>query len=299
MTDLSHDELTNDLIRLPTSVCDELWMSLPSDAIGTGTARHLVTALPGEGLGLWTQLFGAGETAVDGLRDACHYFPIIADPRREALELIEDGGMTIVRHATLAEYEPHIQAVLQEFVVSLVLNHLRRATGRWIVPVRAQFAHGAPRSRVELLDTRNLDFDADANAITFLTTDLAAALPDPRPGLGAVLRQYADLAMSTATPAPTWHDRFRDELGKALRDNDVSLSAVAAMLAIAPRTLQRRLAEHGTTWRAEVDSLRRETTARLLHDSDLTTHSVAARIGYSDARSLRRAARRWHGYPPL
>ncbi|MBF5000571.1 hypothetical protein IRT45_25850 [Nocardia sp. BSTN01] len=62
-------------------------------------------------------------------------------------------------------------------------------------------------------------------------------------------------------------------------------------LAVSPRTLQRRLAESGTTWRRELDLARRSVAGSV---AETTTQSALAyRLGYSDARALRRAARRW------
>ncbi|MFI1646737.1 helix-turn-helix domain-containing protein [Streptomyces avidinii] len=67
---------------------------------------------------------------------------------------------------------------------------------------------------------------------------------------------------------------------------------------MSPRTLQRRLGEHGTTWREEVEAVRQEHTLELLRATDLPLRSVAARVGFSDVRALRRAVRRWEGLPP-
>ncbi|APA94344.1 hypothetical protein NS506_00257 [Nocardia seriolae] len=63
------------------------------------------------------------------------------------------------------------------------------------------------------------------------------------------------------------------------------------------RTLQRHLAEHGTTWRNEVD-LRRAERAETLLAQGRSTAAVAARLGFADDRALRKAYRRWHGTSP-
>jgi len=81
-------------------------------------------------------------------------------------------------------------------------------------------------------------------------------------------------------------------LAGLLDDQDILLSAAARRLAVSPRTLQRLLEREGTNWRAEVDAARREQAARLLAEGVSKT-GTAARLGYSDARALRRAVRRW------
>ncbi|APA95096.1 helix-turn-helix transcriptional regulator [Nocardia seriolae] len=84
----------------------------------------------------------------------------------------------------------------------------------------------------------------------------------------------------------------------ALAEGELDLGRVAQRLAIGPRTLQRRLSEVGTTWRAEVEAMRHRRAAELLRDTDLPVQSIAARVGYVDARALRRAFLRWTGHTP-
>lgn len=87
---------------------------------------------------------------------------------------------------------------------------------------------------------------------------------------------------------------LRASLPARLAARTASLSEVGASLAISPRTLQRRLAEAGTSWRAEVDTARRELAAQLA-GAGHGRKAIARRVGYSDTRGLRRALRRWNG----
>ncbi|MEU1626891.1 helix-turn-helix domain-containing protein [Streptomyces sp. NPDC020096] len=69
-------------------------------------------------------------------------------------------------------------------------------------------------------------------------------------------------------------------------------------MALSPRTLQRRLDEHGTNWRDQAETVRREHITHLLRSTDLSIESIAARTGYADARAPRRAVQRWYGDTP-
>ncbi len=119
---------------------------------------------------------------------------------------------------------------------------------------------------------------------------------DPR--LGELLCDYARLTLTASRQLPSWLDRFHAAVSAELALGDLTLGAVAARLALSPRTLQRRLTELDTTWRDEVDHLRRRRTMDLLRDTELTVRAVAARVGYSDARALRRAFVQWTGQSP-
>jgi AraC-like DNA-binding protein len=89
-----------------------------------------------------------------------------------------------------------------------------------------------------------------------------------------------------------WTAAVREILFAHLDRPALSLPVAARRLAVSARTLQRRLADEGTTWRAEIDAARRERAASLLQQGT-TSDVTAARLGYSESRALRRALRRW------
>jgi AraC-like DNA-binding protein len=114
------------------------------------------------------------------------------------------------------------------------------------------------------------------------------ALVDRR--LGDLLELVQD--SETSDPAHVWTDAVREILAAQLDRRALTLPSAARALAVSARTLQRRLAEEGTSWRAELDAARRERTAQLL-GRGRTKDATAASVGYSDSRALRRAVRRW------
>lgn len=71
-----------------------------------------------------------------------------------------------------------------------------------------------------------------------------------------------------------------------------SVQDMAAALGISPRSLHRLLVREGTSYFHITESIRIERAKRLLL-AGVTTEDVAERLGYSDARSFRRAFKRW------
>ncbi|MFD7847995.1 helix-turn-helix transcriptional regulator [Nocardia sp. NPDC059764] len=111
------------------------------------------------------------------------------------------------------------------------------------------------------------------------------------------------LRISTLKVSRLWEllDAFRAALYATLPDSGgdgVRLEKVARALRLGERTLQRRLAEHGTGWRTELETLRRDTALALLRDPAVPVRVVALRLGYRDHRVLARAFRRWTGQSP-
>jgi AraC-like DNA-binding protein len=78
----------------------------------------------------------------------------------------------------------------------------------------------------------------------------------------------------------------------------ISLEAVAGHLGTSPRTLQRRLNQHGISFWALLEHSRFEIAAALLRETDLQVQEIAARLGYSTPSGFARAFSKWSGASP-
>jgi AraC-like DNA-binding protein len=87
-------------------------------------------------------------------------------------------------------------------------------------------------------------------------------------------------------------------IGLALEDGYPQLDWVASKLGLTRRSLQRRLAEHGTTYAAVVEERLRERSLHLIERTAMPITEIALRLGYSDAAHFTRAFRRWTGVAP-
>ena len=92
--------------------------------------------------------------------------------------------------------------------------------------------------------------------------------------------------------------RVRDLVTTALSEGVPLLSDVASRLAMSGRTLQRRLAEQGTSFQSLVDDSRRDLAMRLLRETDFSLIEVAFMTGFSEQSALTRAFKRWVGRTP-
>ena len=93
-------------------------------------------------------------------------------------------------------------------------------------------------------------------------------------------------------------DPARVLVRRMLPTGALSLDLVAAHLAVHPRTLQRRLAQQGTSFAELLDDVRREEASRLLRETDLAMRQVAGVLGFSEQSVLSRACRRWFDASP-
>jgi AraC-like DNA-binding protein len=130
-----------------------------------------------------------------------------------------------------------------------------------------------------------LILDARTLATPFITRndDLLQVL---LPGLDAKL-----------TPR-TLLDDVRSTISRRMRGEKPSLEKIARELSMSPRTLQRRLEEHGVSYQTLLDEVRHATALRLLRAKEVEVSEIAFLLGFEELNSFGRAFRAWEGTTP-
>ncbi len=106
------------------------------------------------------------------------------------------------------------------------------------------------------------------------------------------------LAQQTATTGSSVVPTVRAAVKQLLGTTPPEIGVVAGLLAMHPRTLQRRLSAEGTTFAAVLDDVRRTETRRYLTTTDISTSQIASLVGLTEQATLTRCCRRWWGRPP-
>ena len=246
-------------------------------------------------LHLYDYLFGTAATLGEAVAVGYRYVGIVTGADGAEIGLIEDDGRVTVVHRARDGVDPDVNAVLSELAMSVLITRVWQALGRDVTPLHVGVAAAAPahhRELAEMFGARRIDFGQGSSTMTFARADLGLLVPGADPELATVLRRHAETVIAAPGITPQWIDRFRLVLATCLAAQDLTLGVVARRLGMSPRTVQHRLERNSTSWRAEADAVRSE-QARWLRAEGLSGAAIAARLGYSDARALRRAVRRW------
>lgn len=101
-----------------------------------------------------------------------------------------------------------------------------------------------------------------------------------------------------SVPAPHKVERVRSALLELLPAGESTVNAVARVLAVSARTLQRRLTAERTTFQAVLNETREALARHYLSTSRLPTAEISFLLGYEDVTSFQRAFRSWTGETP-
>lgn len=208
------------------------------------------------------------------------------------------------RDETVLEVRPkHFDVAIEPFLVeeafSSAVAVVRCLVGPGFSPRRVELDYPRPahaRAYTQFFRCP-VHFGAGANRLVSDAQWLASPLPGYDEITCAPLRAQLDGFLKR----PSRRSDLVESLASRLRahlDHHQPLHAVAQELNMSERTLRRRLAEQQVSYQGMLDDIRHERARDLLRHSELAVADIALACGFADARSFRRAFKRWSGALP-
>lgn len=235
------------------------------------------------------------------LRDAFEYcakhVQVYSSAIHISLEREEWGERDFLLFDILLDGVPR-QRQIVEHALGLTHNAAKSLSNSKVVPQEIWFAHGplAPPASYREFFHAPVKFGMPYNALFFGKEDLAKPIDNRNPQLYEMAVSYIDLQFPLSTVLLT--TQVSVILGRLLATGRCTQIVVAEMLAMHPRTFQRRLREEGTTFEAIVDVVRREVALRNLADTKVPLTRIAEKLGYSEVSVLTRSCYRWFSASP-
>lgn len=228
------------------------------------------------------------------------YWPNHLDAYRPVLISLPEKGAAAYR------FDPKLRAfdcpqIVEHLLgtVSLIFETLTGiTTGKHVV---VRFRHGQPRNADLHRDVFAcpIEFDSDHNEIVFADTQL------DRPFLSSRrhVQNYAAMHLARRIALmPGFDGRLASWIAVAVRAmmgvGIVDMTIVAATIGLNPKTLQRRLAEEGTSFARVLDEVRQQEAVRLVAKSRMPLGQIGAKLDYSSAAAFNLAFKRWTGVSP-
>ena len=138
----------------------------------------------------------------------------------------------------------------------------------------------------------------DALSITFNHADAHRPFLTASESLWASFEPELQRRTSKFEAEQTMADRTGSILLECLPSGEATLQQTARRLGVSPRTLQRRLTDEGTTFRAIVQATREKLARHYLSATVLSYREISFLVGFDEPTSFFRAFHDWTGQTP-
>ncbi|QGZ38757.1 AraC-like DNA-binding protein [Pseudoduganella flava] len=292
---------------LPAGALAPLPDHLPADAYpGLLDAGAALTGDPHFGLHVGERVRPGTYTVYGMILLSCRDIGQVFEQTLRYEALAHDlGRSTLTVDGAEAHYRWHSAGAPHRHLIDSVFAGIR-VFGNWLtgadLPANAlELVHdgGDPAGHAEYVRVFGTlpRFGAAGNAARFDAALLALPVPNADTSLYPLLRQHADeLLRLRQVPAVT--AQVRAALTANLAHGGAKLAAIATQLAVTPRTLQRKLADAGTSFQQVLDGVRFDLARGYLARPELSLVDIAFLLGYGEQSAFSHAFRDWAGVTP-
>jgi AraC-like DNA-binding protein len=213
-----------------------------------------------------------------------------------ALRTHQDEGALVI------EFHNQVPAHLRVFfseAMFIMLLHVGRALVGHPIAARCElpFAEPAHFRRFAHLMPDDVRFGGTVNRLFIPTSLLDEAVLTSDSVMARRAERECQRELDELRARASFLSTLRRHLSPE-RGDFPSLEELAERTHSSTRTIKRKLAMQGQSYRKLVDELRRDRATELLTESDLPLEKIAAQLGYSDTASLHRSFRRWFKCTP-
>ena len=135
-------------------------------------------------------------------------------------------------------------------------------------------------------------------SVTFRPVDATRPFLTDNSGMWDIFEPQLRKRLADLEAGATFEARTRAVLLEALPSGQVTVDHVARRLAVSPRTLQRRLQQEDTSFKAVVQGVRENLARHYLGQTRLSSSEIAYLLGFEETASFFRAFHRWTGTTP-
>jgi AraC-like DNA-binding protein len=307
---LKEGMVTEDFMNLPTpyNTLPEI-KAVPSDEffqlheilekeVGSGFSVRVGQQMKIEDYGVlglsWRTCFKAGEIFERSER----YFKLLSNTYVFKVEKEVDlSHVHLFRDAHRRGVELSNEATFSATVVVL-----EAMTETIISPVAVSFKHNPPKDMKSYLDVFQCPvlFNQSQNFITYKTSDLEKRTAKA----DASINKFLVERVEEETKGIHIHsNKISSDIEKLIKDalpsGIPSIEYVGDHIGMSSRTLSRRLAENGHTFRGIIKKAQEEISKDLLLNSSRSVGEIAFEIGFSEQSAFNRAFKKWTSKTPV
>ncbi|WP_299659670.1 AraC family transcriptional regulator [uncultured Ruegeria sp.] len=187
-----------------------------------------------------------------------------------------------------------------EFLLFASIARMRALTQVRLYPIEIRFQHdvGQRADAFEKIGGFPVTFGAERLEVILSLPTLDTPIPTYDPSLRAHLLEYGERLLSERrSPKQQTRAQVEGLITRSMPGGIVLAEEAALQLGLSSRTLARRLADEGTSYREIVEDLRCD-LAQTFIKNGMHLSEISYALGYSDQAAFSTAFKRWTGQAP-
>lgn len=189
----------------------------------------------------------------------------------------------------------------REFSVFAVLSIMRFLVDRCFQPAEITFRHRRSQGAEPIRRAAGCSvlWDMSQDSIRMTTQTLELRIPTFDPRQRDLLSRYGETLLERLPrPGTAFRSQVERLILEGFTDGAPSAEQIARCLGMSRRTLTRRLADDGLTYRQILDGVRLDVAHSYLRDTELSLAEISFQLGYADQAAFTTAYKRWTGRTP-
>tara|TARA_R110002072_G_scaffold36301_3_gene106981 strand:+ start:19517 stop:20521 length:1005 start_codon:yes stop_codon:yes gene_type:complete len=187
-----------------------------------------------------------------------------------------------------------------EMTIASVFSLSKQVSTVRFEPIAVYFQHPAPKNIEHHEDYFgcSVHFDSQRDALLVSEEILQTANKLGDDSVSRFFDVHLSAKIAEFSNDTSLEHQVRNQISRSLSEGIPLISEVAVHFGMSGRTLQRKLAEGGNSFKSLVDESRRQLAERLLKQTDYSLAEVAFMTGFAEQSSFTRAFKRWQGQSP-
>ncbi|MDI3337712.1 AraC family transcriptional regulator [Defluviimonas aestuarii] len=210
-----------------------------------------------------------------------------------------NGGTLFILHRT-GERRLGLR-LSNEATLASAVSLSRQVSPMPFAPLEVHIKHRPPRTREfhERYFGCPVLFGSDLDALLLSPESLAQPNKLGDKGITEFLDSHLEGELRQVVDDATIEKLAKDVIARSLSEGIPKMGDVARSLGLSVRSLHRRLADDGLSFRTLTETTRKELAEGLLRDERYSLSEVAFLTGFSEQSAFNRAFKRWIGRSPL
>ena len=273
-------------------------LTLAAEATGDDFfGLHLGSSLRLRQAGVLGYLMLNSETLADALTNFVRFVRVMSEGPEVSLSMNKKEAILsgVIVDPLVTDERQTVEAA-----IGFLHRMCQAIAGSEIALKRVEFRHPRPKGALELRQWFGapVRFGQERDAIVMKRELLDYPIADADHELLKILKRHCRQVLGRSPRTRDLVFDVRETITKLLPRGHPKMDIVGRELGMSDRTLARRLAEQGRSFKKLVDEVRRELSLQYLNDERINIKQIAYLLGYSEIAAFNHAFQRWTGSKP-